>query len=101
VTAAEEDCPGGIDDYQPAASGVRITSLRDGPAQREGMVVGDIILSVNGVETPSVVALGATLRGTRGPAEIVFRNVENDAIESVVLELDDGRMGIDGETVVL
>jgi hypothetical protein len=53
------------------------------------------------VATPTVPALAAALQGADGQAEVVFRNVENGAVESVVLRPEDGRIGIWGETVAL
>jgi S1-C subfamily serine protease len=88
-------------EMQSVATGVRITEVREGEARRQGMLVGDIILSVNGGETPTVEALAAALQEADGEAEVVFRNSENGAIESIVLYPVGGRIGIQGETVTL
>lgn len=72
--------------YIPPApiSGLQITGLVAGmPAQRNGLEVGDIILSINGRTTANTGDLRAALAASNGHANIVLRDVRT-ARNSVV-----------------
>jgi hypothetical protein len=58
------------------------------------MKEGDVILSVNGVDTPTYEDLRSALRQAGSEAEVVFINTDNGRTESITLYPDNGKIGI-------
>jgi membrane-associated protease RseP (regulator of RpoE activity) len=86
---------------QPAGA-VKITSLVEtGAAAVAGLRQGDVILSFNGVATPSFDALREAVAAAAGPAEVIFFNPEPGQKESLTVTPAAGKIGVDVEPVQL
>jgi hypothetical protein len=91
-SAGSDDSDAGQE--QATEYGMKITELLDGTARDQGMKEGDVILSVNGVDTPTYEALRSVLRRAGSEAEVIFINTDNGRTESITLYPDHGRIGI-------
>jgi hypothetical protein len=91
----------GSDDTREAEPeyGVEIVNLLQGAAADAGLTVGDVILTFNGVATPTFDALRDAVQESGSDAEVVFLNCENGQRESIVLHPEEGRIGVGVETV--
>jgi hypothetical protein len=102
--AESTSSPGGEAAEEPEAEaapvyGMRVTLVADGPAQDAGMLVGDVILSVNGTPTPDFASLRAALEGSGDEAEFVIVNVENGAVERMNVGVVETRIRASAEQV--
>jgi membrane-associated protease RseP (regulator of RpoE activity) len=85
---------------QAAVYGVKITKLnKKGTAAKQGLEVGDIILSYNGTDTPTFETLRDAVQQSSGAVEVIFYNAENEQRESITLYPRNGRIGVSGESV--
>jgi membrane-associated protease RseP (regulator of RpoE activity) len=81
--------------------GAQIIGLDNGPAQKAGMKLGDVILSVNGVLTPDLQTLRDALAACGSEAKVVFVNVDSGEREFVVLNPTNGRIGVSVQSIQL
>jgi membrane-associated protease RseP (regulator of RpoE activity) len=79
--------------------GVKIVTLKKGAAAHAGLMLGDVILSFNGLETPTFEALRDAVQESGDEAEVIFLNVENGQRESIILHPEDSRIGVGVEPV--
>ncbi|MBM4069418.1 MAG: hypothetical protein FJ271_10790 [Planctomycetes bacterium] len=79
--------------------GMEIQDMSDGPALRQGMKVGDIILAIDGAATPDFDSLRAALEAAGPQADVIFINVDNGQTERVMLPVEDTRIGATVEQV--
>jgi hypothetical protein len=81
--------------------GVQITALSAGTAMKQGLKVGDVILSYDGKETPTFEALAAAVQESGKKAEVVFLNPDTGDQEALTLFPVNGRIGVTVEPVEL
>jgi hypothetical protein len=89
------------DDEETEASvyGVEITALYKGTAAKEGLEIGDIILSFNGIPTPNFKALASAVARSGSQAQVLVVRGEDGERETVTLFPQEGRIGLSGEGV--
>jgi S1-C subfamily serine protease len=83
----------------PTEYGFLIQQLGQGTAYNEGLREGDIILSLDGVPTPTFDDLARAVQQAGRQAEVIFLNVENGRRESILLYPVAGRIGVTGQGV--
>jgi hypothetical protein len=82
-----------------ARYGVLILDLSRGPAARAGLQVDDIILSFNGVDTPSYEALAGAVQQAGDQAEVVYIDGDTGEETSCTVYPAAGRIGVTGQGV--
>jgi hypothetical protein len=82
-----------------AGFGMAIRELNAGTARKQGMKVGDIIMSVNGTSTPDFDSLRSALVQGGSRAEVDFINVDNGELERITLNPSGGAIGASVEQV--
>jgi S1-C subfamily serine protease len=89
------------DAAEAAVYGVEITALYKGTAAKEGLEVGDVILSFNGTPTPTFEALTKAVASSGSTAQVVVirEGDDDDETETVTLYPQQGRIGLSGERV--
>jgi hypothetical protein len=81
--------------------GLQITEVFDGGgAKNANMRAGDVILGVGKTRTDSLEALQAALVGV-AQADVVFVNRDNNRVERMPVKVDNGRIGVAVEPVML
>lgn len=85
------------EDVSPASPlwGVKVTELYEGTAAKQGLVKGDIILSFNGIATPTYEDLRSAVQQSGNRAAVIFLNVENGQRESIILYPENSAIGVD------
>lgn len=68
------------------------------PAEAAGIQSGDVILSIDGTDTPHSLAVGAALSQTDGAAELALRR-DDSRIETTVRPNDEGMIGVSFRTL--
>jgi hypothetical protein len=81
--------------------GLEILELLDGPAQDEGLRVGDIIVSIDGQATPTIDDLKSIVRAANGDVEVVYINSASGEWESITLTPNNGKLGVMAKSVEL
>jgi hypothetical protein len=94
VGAAEVD-----EESEAPAYGVEITALYKGTAAKEGLEIGDIILSFNGIPTPTFEALATAVARSGSQAQVLVVRGEDGEHETITLFPQGGRIGLSGESV--
>ncbi len=97
ATAATADDTGSEDAGSTEAddSGVRIDAVTKGaPADVAGLRTGDVIIRFGGVPTRTFEDLQNAVQQASGPVKVVFINAENNAVEYLMVEPQDGRIGV-------
>jgi serine protease Do len=80
--------------------GMKITELdHEGTAAKEGLLVGDVILAINGQATPNFEEVRSALEKTGNKAEVIFLNKDNGKVERIVLRPVETRIGASVEAV--
>jgi hypothetical protein len=75
--------------------GLKIIDLDpQGSAAREGLQVGDVILTINGQPTPSYEYLRPSVERGGPRADVVFLNKDNGNVERMILRPVAGRIGV-------
>jgi hypothetical protein len=98
VAQTEETNPTPVDDGP--VYGMKITELDDeGTAAKEGLLVGDVILAINGQATPNFDEVRSALEKTGDKAEVIFLNKDNGKVERIVLRPVESRIGASVEAV--
>lgn len=90
------------DDVIPVARavyGVEITALYKGTAAKEGLEIGDVILSFNGTPTPDFETLSRAVARSGSTAEVVVIRDDDGKRETVTLRPVNGQIGVSGERV--
>ncbi len=86
-------------DAKGALYGVEITGLFKGTANDEGLEIGDIIISFNGIPTPDFDTLANAVARAGNKAQVVVIRDDNGKRETVTLYPKNGRIGLSGESV--
>jgi hypothetical protein len=79
--------------------GVEVTALYKGTAAKEGLEIGDIILSFNGIPTPNFEALANAVARSGSQAQVLVVRGEDGERETVTLFPQNGRIGLSGESI--
>jgi hypothetical protein len=82
-----------------ASFGMVVRELHAGTARKQGMKVGDIIMSINGTATPDYDALRSALVDSGSQAEVDFINVDNGELERITLSPTRGAIGASVEQI--
>jgi hypothetical protein len=94
VGATEE-----AEETEASVYGVEITALYKGTAAKEGLEIGDIILSFNGIATPNFEALASAVARSGSQAQVLVVRGEDGERETITLFPKEGRIGLSGEGV--
>jgi hypothetical protein len=94
VGATEDD-----EETEASVYGVEITALYKGTAAKEGLEIGDIILSFNGIPTPNFDALASAVARSGSQAQVLVVRGEDGERETITLFPQKGRIGLSGEGV--
>jgi hypothetical protein len=94
VGATEDD-----EETEASVYGVEITALYKGTAAKEGLEIGDIILSFNGIPTPNFDALASAVARSGSQAQVLVVRGEDGERETITLFPQQGRIGLSGEGV--
>jgi hypothetical protein len=86
-------------EMEAAEYGVKILELAPGVACNKALNVGDIILSYNGVRTPSIDALAAAVQGGGGTARVLVLRADGGERQTLTLAPVLGRIGVTGQGV--
>jgi membrane-associated protease RseP (regulator of RpoE activity) len=100
-TAEAQDPDGAAESEEAEAVlyGMEISALYKGTAAKEGLEIGDIILNVNGMPTPSFEALVKALAqsGSRAQVLIIREDDDDDKPKTVTLFPQNGLIGVSVE----
>jgi hypothetical protein len=79
--------------------GVLLLQLNEGTAYDEGMMEGDVILSINGKATPDIDTLCDIVQNAGDVVDVVFISGITGRTEAISLYPQDGKLGIIGQGV--
>jgi hypothetical protein len=86
-----------MEEADGALYGMEIIALYKGTAAEQGLEIGDIILSINGMATPDYNALANAVARSGSEAKVLVIRDEGGARETVTLYPKNGRIGLAGE----
>jgi hypothetical protein len=101
-TEETEDAAGATGDDEESVApvyGVEITALYKGTAAKEGLEIGDIILSFNAIPTPNFEALANAVARSGSQAQVLVIRGEDGERETVTVFPQGGRIGLSGDGV--